>query len=96
MLGLGKNLTVTILIARFLFPQNPEYPLPPKDTLMKKTDLPEISPKNTKEQILTAYSEVLEKLNEKNNDCQSDNRITDRKQQCKNLACFRQDNIELI
>ena len=32
---------------------------------MKKTDLPEISPKNTKEQILTAYNEVLEKLNEK-------------------------------
>jgi hypothetical protein len=32
---------------------------------MKKPDLPEISPKNTKEQILAAYGEILEKLNEK-------------------------------
>lgn len=32
---------------------------------MKKPELPEISPKNTKDQIFAAYSEVLEKLNEK-------------------------------
>ncbi len=32
---------------------------------MKKATTPEISPKNTKEQILSAYQEVLEKLNEK-------------------------------